>query len=207
MSEWIIEKRDNRGRCVIANNPFSPGDEVQRNESVLSMLHIERFGSRCNNCFASKPVKHCSRCHFFAYCCKECQQNDWKYHKKECKHIANDDVKMDLLSHLTESANYSVSDILLTARGHWNIVNNPESEVKPDTPISHQHINDTLKIKFIQIDNFSSSLSYYYYCYYYYYYYINILRLLIWLVKSMKVIIMDFKHFGVSRVSCFHQRI
>ena len=47
----------------------------------------DEFKSKfCDNCGKrSDQLKNCSKCHQMYYCDKECQQNDWKCHKFECK--------------------------------------------------------------------------------------------------------------------------
>jgi len=39
---------------------------------------------RCKMCGATGNVSKCSRCSVAAYCGKECQKNDWRFHKKAC---------------------------------------------------------------------------------------------------------------------------
>lgn len=40
--------------------------------------------SICNNCKQENPNKKCSACHQVTYCSKDCQEADWKTHKKVC---------------------------------------------------------------------------------------------------------------------------
>lgn len=39
----------------------------------------------CRVCFKSSILKQCSKCCEVIYCSRECQIEDWKYHKKQCK--------------------------------------------------------------------------------------------------------------------------
>eukprot|EP01084_Bolivina_argentea_P294146 506051_1 len=45
--------------------------------------------SRCDYCFKSGTTKFCGRCKSSYYCNVECQRNDWKRHKKNCKQKQN----------------------------------------------------------------------------------------------------------------------
>ena len=46
-------------------------------------IQAERCGySECGK--VSSDLKTCSRCHKIAYCCKTCQQKDWRNHKHAC---------------------------------------------------------------------------------------------------------------------------
>jgi hypothetical protein len=47
---------------------------------------------RCGNCNAAKPRKNCP-CGEAHYCCRECQVEDWKHHKKTCKHRKSEKAK------------------------------------------------------------------------------------------------------------------
>lgn len=84
-----------------------------------------RFGSRCNYCFASTDVKRCSKCHFYGYCGRLCQKNDWNLHKKECRHLSSTSVISHLESvgsSLVSSRGLNVADFLLVARICWLLV-------------------------------------------------------------------------------------
>lgn len=40
---------------------------------------------RCLYCGSGSNIKACSGCKEVHYCSKECQRDDWKIHKKDCK--------------------------------------------------------------------------------------------------------------------------
>jgi len=44
----------------------------------------------CNNC--GNNFKYCSNCKSVSYCCKECQVEDWRNHKKFCKTLVSTNV-------------------------------------------------------------------------------------------------------------------
>jgi hypothetical protein len=51
-------------------------------EQIVASLKNEMY------CVCGKPgIKKCSRCKTKYYCCRECQNSDWKRHKNECKSI------------------------------------------------------------------------------------------------------------------------
>lgn len=56
------------------------------------MLHLCERKNRyvCATCNkeGKQNNKLCSKCSVAAYCCKECQQQDWPRHKRYCKHFA-----------------------------------------------------------------------------------------------------------------------
>ncbi|OMO50096.1 hypothetical protein COLO4_38232 [Corchorus olitorius] len=81
-----------KGRCLIANKVFSPGDVIIREEPYACAP--KRFTSTsdpvCQGCFkSSKSNLHkCSACQVVWYCGIECQRFDWKMHKIECQAIS-----------------------------------------------------------------------------------------------------------------------
>ncbi|CAG2101969.1 unnamed protein product, partial [Medioppia subpectinata] len=67
------------------SKPLSPGDVITEDMPIIHALHKESKGKYCDNCFKqSDQLKRCSKCLQIFYCSKECQKNDWKYHKNEC---------------------------------------------------------------------------------------------------------------------------
>lgn len=40
-------------------------------------------------------MKRCNRCSFVRYCSHDCQKSDWRYHKRECTVLANEDWNYD----------------------------------------------------------------------------------------------------------------
>ncbi|CAB4019176.1 Hypothetical predicted protein, partial [Paramuricea clavata] len=53
--------------------------------SVIQRLTHSVTG-KCHNCGLEKsPLSYCSKCCKVAYCNRECQRNNWKYHRQYCE--------------------------------------------------------------------------------------------------------------------------
>ena len=69
---------------------YKPGEMIARFEPLAHCIRNEFKSQFCDNCGkSSDQLKKCSKCHQMYYCDKECQQNDWKCHKFECKVMRN----------------------------------------------------------------------------------------------------------------------
>ena len=69
---------------------YEPGDLIATFEPLVHCISNEYKSQFCDNCRKrSDQLKKCSKCHQMYYCDKECQQNDWKCHKYECKVMRN----------------------------------------------------------------------------------------------------------------------
>ncbi|CAG2101261.1 unnamed protein product [Medioppia subpectinata] len=67
------------------SKPLSPGDVITEDMPIIHVLAVEFKDKYCDNCLKkSDQMKNCSKCLRFHYCGKECQKNDWNYHKNEC---------------------------------------------------------------------------------------------------------------------------
>ncbi|CAG2116598.1 unnamed protein product, partial [Medioppia subpectinata] len=67
------------------SKPLSPGDVITEDMPIIHIIHNEYKDKYCDNCMKrSDQLKKCSKCLHMYYCSKECQKNDWKYHKNEC---------------------------------------------------------------------------------------------------------------------------
>lgn len=51
------------------------------------LIEICKSYNRCDKCEQAGASRRCSRCHLVYYCNRDCQANDWKQHKKDCRPI------------------------------------------------------------------------------------------------------------------------
>ena len=69
---------------------YKPGELIARFEPLAHCIKDEFKSMFFDNCGKrSDQLKKCSKCNQMYYCDKECQQNDWKCHKFECKVYRN----------------------------------------------------------------------------------------------------------------------
>ena len=61
------------------------------NNAVAGLTDGKYWETICRGCLGTpknvKKLKRCHRCERVLYCCRACQINDWKRHRKECKHL------------------------------------------------------------------------------------------------------------------------
>uniref|UniRef100_A0A2P2KVV5 Histone-lysine N-methyltransferase ASHR1 n=1 Tax=Rhizophora mucronata TaxID=61149 RepID=A0A2P2KVV5_RHIMU len=76
-----------KGRCLLANKDFSPGDAILRQEPYVCVPN-NSAEPRCDGCFASGNLKKCSACQVVWYCGSSCQTLEWKSHRLECSVLA-----------------------------------------------------------------------------------------------------------------------
>ncbi|OMO98251.1 hypothetical protein CCACVL1_04275 [Corchorus capsularis] len=83
-----------KGRCLIANKDFSPGEVILREEPYVCAP--KSFASEavpvCQGCFKTSNLKKCSACQLVWYCGRSCQLSDWKMHRLECRAISRLDM-------------------------------------------------------------------------------------------------------------------
>jgi [histone H3]-lysine4/36 N-trimethyltransferase SMYD len=79
---------ENSCRGVVACKSFAEGEVVMSNISMCQNLLDTQIAERCSFCL-HKPENlfQCSKCSFVRYCSRDCQKNDWAFHKTECKAI------------------------------------------------------------------------------------------------------------------------
>ena len=76
------EPRNAQRNELPANLSNSPGEISDKSdESELPSC------SKCLQYLVNKEIKTCGQCTIAIYCSKECQQLDWKMHKKHCKDL------------------------------------------------------------------------------------------------------------------------
>lgn len=80
----------------IASKAYTAGDVILESKPLIHVVDNEFKGKHCDHCLKeSDDLKKCAKCHKMHYCDKECQQNDWKYHKNECKVFRHKNFLMD----------------------------------------------------------------------------------------------------------------
>lgn len=66
------------------------GEIICQELPYVHVLSSKKRGEHCDYCFDRVgKLKTCSSCHVLKYCCRKCQQSDWKLHKLECKCLKN----------------------------------------------------------------------------------------------------------------------
>ena len=74
--------------------PLIAGDVIIDVKPVLHVVHNHLKNQLCDYCLKiSDKLKKCSNCLQMHYCGRNCQRNDWKYHKNECKVLAKKKFK------------------------------------------------------------------------------------------------------------------
>ena len=79
-----------------ASKSYNAGDVILECKPLIHIVDNEFKGKHCDNCLnESNNLKKCAKCHQMYYCGKDCQQNDWKYHKSECKVYRHKNFSME----------------------------------------------------------------------------------------------------------------
>lgn len=68
--------------CVVCQLPTANCKVVNIQEHSTGI-----FQCSCSDCLTGK-FSRCGCCHLVPHCSKECQLEDWSYHKKLCKNLA-----------------------------------------------------------------------------------------------------------------------
>ncbi|KAJ7512401.1 hypothetical protein B0H11DRAFT_2182743 [Mycena galericulata] len=61
----------------------------------------QRLSKACRTCGAREPLitlSRCNNCKYIYYCSKDCQRAHWKYHKVECREMAEVQKKIEAMS-------------------------------------------------------------------------------------------------------------
>lgn len=82
-----------RGRCLLANRPFQPGELIATfTQPLLALPDGPGMRTTCNYCLrveqpgAERSLRACTGCRAVVYCDANCQRAHWKVvHKVECK--------------------------------------------------------------------------------------------------------------------------
>ena len=91
---------------AIVLRPYKAGEVISECQPIINCIENNFKSKTCDNCLkTSDSLKKCTKCRQMFYCDQNCQQNDWKYHKNECKLFTNKpnnsfDIKERLLLRL-----------------------------------------------------------------------------------------------------------
>ena len=84
---YLVEKRGHQDVPTIETDKLTKEDQAAFKVLEAKILS----GFTCHKC-ESASIQRCVRCKSVYYCSRECQRQDWKSHKKECK-VLNEDGK------------------------------------------------------------------------------------------------------------------
>ena len=75
---------------TIASKSYKAGEVIFECKPIFHLIELEFKTLHCDYCLKKKSslqkcLQKCVKCHQMYYCDKECQQNDWIFHKNECK--------------------------------------------------------------------------------------------------------------------------
>jgi len=95
LNEIKISNIEGKGRGLLANKNFKPGDVVIKEEPLAYVVMNAHAQTTCHYCLKISSfqgnetitLNKCTGCNFARYCDRECQKKAWKDHKGECKAI------------------------------------------------------------------------------------------------------------------------
>ncbi|KAH7638836.1 set and mynd domain-containing protein [Dermatophagoides farinae] len=75
---------------MISHRDYKAGEIISVNPPFVHAIDEDKKGKYCDYCLApttggATALGKCSNCKHMYYCGKDCQRNDWKQHKFECK--------------------------------------------------------------------------------------------------------------------------
>ncbi|CAL8135307.1 unnamed protein product [Orchesella dallaii] len=83
----VLKSNEKKGRFVVANEAFRPGDVILVEKAYVSVLLPQHYHLQCFQCYTplEAPIV-CKSCIHVSYCSTECQDVAWKtHHQYECK--------------------------------------------------------------------------------------------------------------------------
>lgn len=86
-SGLIIKSVSGRGRGLWATTTMKPGSKLLSLPPHIHVLSARFLDTHCSRCTIEAEVRRCTKCLTVSYCSTDCQREDWKLHKEECKAI------------------------------------------------------------------------------------------------------------------------
>lgn len=81
-----VDNASTKKNRMIALKDIPKGITVLTEKPLISTVEVASIDKYCNNCFKPLEVKYkCSRCKFSHYCSKECQKENYSFHKYICQ--------------------------------------------------------------------------------------------------------------------------
>jgi len=81
-----VDSASTKKNRVIALKDIPKGFTVLTEKPLISIVEVAYINKYCSNCFKPLEIKlKCSRCKFSHYCSKECQKENYKFHKYLCQ--------------------------------------------------------------------------------------------------------------------------
>ncbi|KAJ7466957.1 hypothetical protein FB451DRAFT_1560911 [Mycena latifolia] len=102
------------------------GGEAWLENRKASTRSDERRTKACRTCGAREPLvtlSRCNNCKYIYYCSRDCQRAHWKHHKIECREMAEQAKKIELLSLTDPDAGKRAADWSL-----WCNANHPATQ-------------------------------------------------------------------------------
>ncbi|EAS02622.2 SET domain protein (macronuclear) [Tetrahymena thermophila SB210] len=83
---YQVENLNNQYRRLVAKRKIKQGEIIIEKEPLFYSVLSNQRKNFCNYCLkASSSLSRCTACNVLHYCDKNCQVQDWKQHKLECK--------------------------------------------------------------------------------------------------------------------------
>ncbi|ORX85772.1 SET domain-containing protein [Anaeromyces robustus] len=81
-----VDNASTKKKKIIALEDIPKGFTVLTEKPLISTVEVAHIDKYCSNCFKPLEIKlKCSRCRFSHYCSKECQKENYGFHKFICQ--------------------------------------------------------------------------------------------------------------------------